>query len=127
MIEVLFKNQISDWKSILISERLTHHNALTIHELHLIQNPLLPLVSVCTIALDVHILVQDHTGKVFRGCLAKGLTGFMFLPGFFRCIDANETDGEFLAIADDGYGIAIGDPGALVLSGMKRNGITQRQ
>ena len=37
------------------------------------------IISVCTIWDDIDILVQDHTDKVFRGCLAERLSGFMFL------------------------------------------------
>jgi hypothetical protein len=50
------------------------------------------IISVCAIILDSHILVQDHTGKVFRARLAEGLTWFMFFSGFLRCIDADQTD-----------------------------------
>ena len=74
-------------------------------------------VSVCTISLDVHILVQDHTGKVFRGCLAEGLTGFMFLSGFFRCIDADQTDCCLKTVLSDRDRVAICDPGAFELAG----------
>ena len=41
----------------------------------------------------------------------------MFLSGFFRGIDTDETDGILLAISDNGDGVTVSDSGALELGG----------
>ena len=67
------------------------------------------------------MLVQDKAGKVLRGCLTEGLAGFMFLSGLLWGIDTDKTDGNLLAICDNGDGVTVGDPGAFELAGQGNN------
>ena len=55
------------------------------------------------------------------GGLAVGLAGLMLASGFLWSIDTDKTDGNLLAIGNDGDRVAVGDPGAFVLGGMKRD------
>ena len=63
------------------------------------------------------MFVQDKAGKILCGCLAEGLAGFMLASGLLRGIDADKTDGNLLAIGDNGDGVTVGDSGALELAG----------
>ena len=64
------------------------------------------------------MLVQDKAGKILCGCLAEWLAGFMFAFGLFWSIDADKTDGNLLAIGDNGDCVTVGDSGALELARM---------
>ena len=45
----------------------------------------------------------------------------MFLSGLLRGIDTDKTDGNLLAIGDNGDGVTVGDSGALELAGMNND------